>query len=163
MDVLFEPAVLISLVITLVVALLSKRLSILGEYLIAHISVIPGRFLERLRLKRWRSRKKLIEIVRGHHRVTLSIVRTYALLLVFLAVFAVYLLLIGLGPLKGIGQLPLSVQALISSPIYIAEVLWLLQRERMFNLVRIAENRVTNRSSTFRPAGPSPDAFKRAA
>lgn len=163
MDVLFEPAVLVSLVITLVVAMLSKRLSILGEYLIAHISLIPGRFRERLRVKRWRSRRKLIEIARGHHRVTLSIVRTYALLLVFLAVFAVYLLLIVLGPLKGIGQLPFSVQALISSPIYITEILWLVQRERMFNLVRVAENRVTNRSSTFRPAGPPPDALKRAA
>jgi hypothetical protein len=163
MDVLFEPAVLVSLIVTLLVAMFSKRLSILGEHLIAHISLIPRRFSKRLRLKRWRSRRNLIEEARGHHRVTLSIARTYALLLVFLFAVVGYLLLIILGPLKGIGQLPTSIQALISSPIYISEILWLLQRERMFNLVRIAESRVTNRSSTCRPAGSRPDALKRAA
>lgn len=163
MDVLWEPAVVVSFVVTLLVAMLSKRLSLLGEYLIGHISFISKRSRVRLRVQRWRARRKLIESARGHHRVTLSIVRTYALLLLFLSVFGVYLMLIVLGPLKGIGQLPFSVQALISSPIYIAEALWLVQRERMLNLVRIAENRVTNRSSTFRPAGPPPDALKRAA
>lgn len=149
MDVLLEPAVLVSFVVTLLVAMLSQRLSILGEYLIGHISFISNKSRVRLRVQRWRARRKLIESARGHHRVTLSIVRTYALLLLFLSIFAVYLMLIVLGPLKGIGQLPFSVQALISSPIYIAEALWLVQRERMLNLVRIAENRVTNRSSTF--------------
>ena len=163
MDVLFEPAVLVSLVVTVLGAMFAKRLSMLGESLIGQISLISRKSRTRLRVKRWKSRRKLIDSARGHHSVTLSIVRTYALLLLFLTVFAVYLLLIVLGPLKGIGQLPFSVQALISSPIYITEALWLVQRERMFNLVRIAESRVTNRSSTFRPVGPTPEAPKRAA
>ena len=153
MEVLFEPAVLVSLIGTLLVAMLSKRLAILGEYVIAHIFLIPRRFRERLRLRRWRSRRKLIEDARGHHRVTLSIAKTYSLLFIFLLVFVFYLLLVILGPLQGIAQLPFSIQTLISAPIYISETLWIIQRGRMLNLVRVAENRVTNRSSTFRPVG----------
>lgn len=153
MNILFEPSVLISLIIPLVIGMLSKRLSLLGEYLIDHVFMIPRKFRERLRLKSWSLRRKLIEDARGHHRVTLSIARSYALLFAFLLVVTIYLLLLVLGPLQGIGQLPLIIQFLISSPIFILEILWLIQRGKMLNLVRTAENRVTNRLSAFRPAG----------
>jgi len=163
MDVLYAPAVLVSLFGSLLIALFSRRLARLGEYLIAHLSLLPHRFRGRLKAKRWRSRRQLIESARGHHSVTLSITRTYALLLIFVLTLVVYILLVTLGPLKGIGELPLAVQAFVASPIYVTEALWLFQRERMAKLVRIAEKRVTNRSSTLRPAGPPPDALRRAA
>lgn len=40
MDVLFEPAVLVSFFVTVLGAIFAKRLSMLGEYLIGHISLI---------------------------------------------------------------------------------------------------------------------------
>lgn len=95
--------------------------------------------------------------------MTVSIARTYALLIIFIITFVVYLLMVALGPLKGIGGLPFVVQAFIASPIYVAETLWLFQRERMIKLVRIAERRVTNRSRTLRPCGPPSGGLKAAA
>lgn len=163
MEILYDPAVLVSLLGSLLIALLSKRLARFGEYLITHVFLLPRRFRDRLRVKRWGSRRNLIERARGHHSVTLSIARTYAFLLIFVVSFVAYLLLITLGPLKGIGDLPFAVQAFIASPMYVAEALWLFQRDRMTTLVRIAEKRVTNRSSTLRSYGPSPDGLKAAA
>jgi len=150
MEVLYEPTVLVSLLGSLFIALFSKRLAKVGEYLIARVFLLPRRLRDRFRVRRWRARRNLIEQARGHHSVTLSIARTNAFLLIFVFSLVAYLLLITLGPLKGIGDLPFAVQAFIASPMYAAEVLWLIQRERMTKLVRIAESRVTNRSNSLR-------------
>ncbi|WP_425973267.1 hypothetical protein, partial [Aeromonas caviae] len=51
-----------------------------------------------------------------------------------------------IGPLKGIGNLPSSFIMLISSPIYIFEILWLIQRDKAQTLVKIADEKIINRS-----------------
>lgn len=148
MEVLFEPAVLVSIFGSLLIAMLSKRLTRLGEYLITHISLAPKKVHGRLRILKWRNKKKLILTARSPHKVTWAIVRTYAYLIFFVLVIVLYLLLITLGPLKSIGKLPWELQAFIASPIYVFEILWLLQKEKTRQLVNVAEQRVTNQSTS---------------
>lgn len=148
MEVFLEPAVIVSLLGSLVFAMLSKRLSRLTEYLLAHISLLPGKGRTKIRVLRWRYNKKLIQDARSFHKVTWSIIRTYTLLIFFILFFMLEVLLIFIGPLKGIGNLPYSIQALIFSPTYIFEILWLLQKEKTALLVRTAEQRVTIQSTS---------------
>ena len=148
MDVFLEPAVIVSLVCSLLIAMLSKRLTHVGEYLITHISPFPERIRTRIRVLRWQNRKKLILDALSYHKVTWSIIRTYTLLIFFALAIVLYLLLIAIGPLKGIGTLPWPIQAFIASPVYVLEVLWLLQKEKTTVLVRVAEQRVTNQSTS---------------
>lgn len=148
MDVFFEPAVIVSLVCSLFIAMLSKRLTHLGEYLIVRLSPFSGKIRTRIRVLRWQKRKKLILDARSYHKVTWSIIRTYTLLIFFVLAIVLYLLLIAIGPLKGIGSIPWPIQAFIASPIYVFEVLWLLQKEKATVLVRVAEQRVTSQSTS---------------
>ncbi|WP_045857950.1 hypothetical protein [Teredinibacter purpureus] len=146
MEVLLEPAVIVSLIGSLLIAMLSKRLAGLGEFFLGHVSLIPSKAIGRIRVLKWRYRKNLILSARNQHRVTWAIVRTYSFLIFFVLVIVLYLLLITIGPLKGIGNLPGSVQAFIAAPIYIIEVLWLLQKEKAQDLIKVAEKRVTRLS-----------------
>ncbi|MBV1928501.1 MAG: hypothetical protein KUG81_03210 [Gammaproteobacteria bacterium] len=146
MEVLFEPAVITSLLVSLFIAMLSKRLTRLGEYFISHISLLPKKVRTKIRVLKWRYRKTLILTARNQHNVTWAIVRTYTFLMFFVVVITLYLMLITIGPLKGIGNLPASVQAFIASPIYIFEVLWLLQKYKAQVLVKVAGKRVTKPS-----------------
>lgn len=148
MEVLLEPAVVVSLVGSLLIAMLSKRLANLGEFLLGHVSLIPSKALTRICVLKWRYRKNLILSSRNQHKVTWAIVRTYSFLVFFVLVIVFYLLLITIGPLKGIGNLPGAVQAFIAAPIYIFEVLWLLQKERAQDLVKVAGQRVTSQSTS---------------
>lgn len=148
MEVLLEPAVIVSLVGSLLIALLSKRLASLGEFLLRHASLIPLKTVARIRVLKRRHRKTLILNARNQHKVTWAIVRTYSFLIFFFLVIALYLLLITIGPLKGIGNLPRSVQVFVAAPIYIFEVLWLLQKDKAQQLVKVAEHRVTSQSTS---------------
>lgn len=143
MEVLLEPTVIVSLIASLLIAMLSRRLTRLGEFMISHISLLPMRVRTKIRILKWRHRKNIILTARNQHKVTWSIVRTYTFLIFFVLIVIFYLCLITIGPLNGIGNLPRSVQALISSPIYIFEVLWLLQNSKAQTLVKTAERRVT--------------------
>lgn len=138
MEIFFEPAVLVSIFFSVIIAMLSRRLTRLGEYLIAHISLLPIRFVTRVRIAKWRYRKNLVLTARNQHKVTWAIVRTYTLQRYFFSAFILYLLLIAIGPLKGVGSLPASVQLLIAAPIYVFEVIWLLQKDKAQALVKAA-------------------------
>lgn len=148
MEVLFEPAVLVSLLGSLLIAMISQRLTSLGEFLLGHVSLIPSKALTRIRVMKWRYIRNLILSARNHHKITWAIVRTYSFLIFFVSVIVLYILLITIGPLNGIGNLPGPVQAFIAAPIYIFEVLWLLQKEKAQELVKVAERRVTSQSIT---------------
>jgi hypothetical protein len=92
-----------------------------------------------LRLVRARRKRGLLAIKNTRWNdaaVTLNIVRTYALLLVLAGVIGFYAVMFLVGPLRGVEHLPIPVQLLILSPIYVFEVLWLLQREYMLVVVR---------------------------
>lgn len=143
MEVLLEPAVIVSLIGGLLIAMLSKRLASLGEFCLSHVSLLPSKAIGRIRVLKRRYTKKLILSARNPHRVTLAIVRTYSFLIFLVLVVVLYLLLITIGPLKGIGNLPRAVQAFIAAPIYIVEILWLLQKEKSQDLIKVAEKRVT--------------------
>jgi hypothetical protein len=144
MEVFLEPAVIVGLI----AVLLSKRLADLGEFLLGHMSLVPSKALGRVRVLRWRYRKNLILSARNQHKVTWAIVRTYSLLIFFVLVIVLYLLLITIGPLKGIGDLPQAVQAFIAAPIYITEVLWLLQKEKAQDIITASEKLVTSQSTS---------------
>ncbi len=148
MEVLLEPAVIVSLISSLLIAMLSTRLAGLGEFLLGHVSLLPSKAISRIRTVKWRYKKNLILNARNQHKVTWAIVRTYAFLIFFVLVIVLYLLLITIGPLKGIGNLPGAVQAFIAAPIYVIEVLWLLQKEKAQDLVKVAEQRVTSQSTS---------------
>ncbi len=148
MEVLLESSVLVSILGSLLIAMLSRRLTRLGEYLLTHISLAPRKVRGRLRIAKWRNKKNLLLKARSPHQVTWAILRTYSYLIFFVLIIALYLLLVTLGPLKGIGSLPWQLQAFIASPIYIFEILWLLQKEKTLTLVRIAEQRVTSQSTS---------------
>ncbi len=147
MAAILEPTVLISILFSLLIALFSRRLSKFGEQLISYISSSPNKFHNYVVRQKWKSYRKVINAVRGQHQITLSIVRTYSFLIVFLIVMFTYLYLIIFGALKGFGELPSSVQLFIASPIYVFEVLWLMQKEKMLFLIRVAEKRVTIKSN----------------
>ncbi len=57
MEVLFEPTVIVSLIASLLIAMLSRRLTRLGEFLISHISLLPMRIRTKIRILKWRQRK----------------------------------------------------------------------------------------------------------
>lgn len=94
MEVLSEPAVLVSLVSSFLIAMLSNKLAHLGEFLLGHISLIPPKVITRIRVINWRYRRNLILSARNHHNITWAIVRTYSLLIFFVLVVALYLLLV---------------------------------------------------------------------
>lgn len=142
MDILFEPAVIISIVFSLLIAMLSKRLTRMGEYFISHMSLLSVKIRNKIRAINYKRRRKLILTVRSHHKVTWAIIKTHTLLIFFVLVSILYILLILLGPLRGIGNLPSSIQLLISSPIYLFEILWLFQRDKTQVLMKIADERV---------------------
>lgn len=90
------------------------------------------RFIRNMRVRHMRSIKKMR---RNDAEIMYQVVRNYALLILFMGAIAFYLAMIALGPLKGIGTLPISVQCFISAPIFIFEVLWLLQNSKTRDLV----------------------------
>ena len=145
MDILLEPTVFASVVISLLIAMLSNRLANFGEFLIAHVSLLPVKVRNRIRVVKWRRKKKIILTIRNHHKVTRAIIRSYTLLIFFFLTSVLYMFLITTGPLKGMGSFPSSIQLLITSPIYLFEVLWLLQRDEAQTLIKVADKRLFNR------------------
>ena len=101
MDILLEPTVIASVVISLLIAMLSNRLANFGEFLIAHVSLLPVKVRNRIRVVKWRRKKKIILTIRNHHKVTRAIIRSYTLLIFFFLTSVLYMFLITTGPLKG--------------------------------------------------------------
>lgn len=146
MGIIFEPSVIISIVISLLIAMLSKRLANLGEKTIAYLTSFSFKIKNKINTMKWRKRRSLLLSIRNEHKVTWAIIRSYTFFILFSLIFISYMFLLTIGPLKGIGNLPSSVIILISSPIYIFEILWLVQRDKAQTLVKIADEKIINRS-----------------
>ena len=144
MDLLFEPAVLISLVIGLLIAMFSRRLENFGEYLLFKASLFSRNMRSKLRRKTWRHKRNLIMQVRCSSYVTRHIVRTYTLFIVFIISILFYALLVFMGYAEPYKLLPIEVQILIISPTYIIEILWLVQKEKMRALLRVSRRYASN-------------------
>ena len=146
MDIIFEPSVIISIVTSLLFAMLSKRLANLGERTIAYLTSFSFKIKNKINILKWRRKRVLLLSIRNEHKITQAIIRTYTFFILFSLVFISYMFLLTIGPLKGIGNLPSSIIIFISSPIYFFEVLWLVQREKTRTLIKIADEKITNRS-----------------
>ena len=97
---------------------------------------------------RYRYLLKLKKVRRDPLEITYQIARTNTYFLLFWGAVAFYLALIVLGPLSGIGGLPTSVQLVVSAPIYIFELVWLIQDDHAKELIKSAAKiRVKNRSA----------------
>lgn len=146
MDIIFEPSVIISIVTSLLLAMLSKRLANLGECTIAYLTSFSLKIKNKINIFKWRKKRALLLSIRNEHKVTQAVIRTYTFFILFSLVFISYMFLLTIGPLKDIGNLHSSIILFISSPIYIFEVLWLIQREKTRTLVKIADEKIKNRS-----------------
>lgn len=140
-----------SLVITLLIALFAKRISLFGEYLVRHVKFLPLKIKKSIRLAIWRHDKRIVQEASCNHKVTKAIIRCYFLCTCTFAFVSVYAFMALFGPLRGLGELPPSVQLLITAPIYIFEVLWLIQRERNKALLLVCEKRLKKGRKKFRP------------
>lgn len=146
MEALLEPAVIIPLIVTFLIGLLTHKLARLGDALLHHASLMPTKVHARIRALKWRNRKNLILDARNPHKVTWSIIRAYALLILFVLLLVFYMLASLIPPFNSIFSLPKSTQALMTSPIYILEALWLFQKEKAQELVKAAGRNITKYS-----------------
>ena len=128
--------------IALLICTFSKYISKLGPVFVGFISSLSSKAKRNFIRRRWSRTRKIVREAKNHSAVQWHTIRTYTLLMMFFLSMLFYLNLIALGPLKGMGQLPGSIQALISAPIYIFEVLWLLQRDYSINLIRASQKNV---------------------
>jgi len=130
---LTEPTIIIGLLI----AIFAKYLSKLGEFAVNHATLMPTKVLTVLRVRKWKYKRSLLLNSRNQSEVTWQIIRTYAFMLMFCILFFTYMFLTLIGPLKGSGNLPTSVQLFIGAPIFVFETLWLLQRSYTRDLIYV--------------------------
>ena len=126
-----------SMIIGIIVAVFSSYFSRFGMFLINKMLRAPSVIISKLSLFIWKSKKRLVILSRNSAEVTRHIVRSYALMIVFLMVCMFYFYLVTFGPMKSLGKLPWGVQLLATSPVYIIEALWLIQREYALTLVKV--------------------------
>ncbi|KZX71455.1 hypothetical protein A3724_15425 [Alcanivorax sp. HI0033] len=126
LNALLQPEVVAGVVVTIALVFIEPVIRNVREFLWAVLRTSPSfvrsqlraskcRHLRRIRRLRWNSDDLLFKVIRVH---------TYFVLFIFSIGF--YIVLMSIGPLKGLSELPLSVQYLITAPIYIFEVVWLL-------------------------------------
>ncbi len=143
-----EPGVIISVTITVVGLLFSSHFKKTGDWIIKHLGLLPGRLKADAKVKFWRYKRQYLERVYNPAELNWQIVRTYSLMLLFAMSLTLYVLLLAIGPLKGIGTLPTGIQLFICSPVLVLEALWLFQREYTRALIDTAGKRVTSQLTT---------------
>lgn len=74
-----------------------------------------------------RELRKVKSIRHNQDLVTFEIIKTNAYYLVFMGCCALYLILLTMGPLRPLAEITLPGTLLISSPVFITELLWLFQ------------------------------------
>ena len=146
MNAILEPAVIISLIGSLFIAMLSNRLGMLGEFIISHITMLPEKAASWLRIRDWRYKKNVLLTLRNPHRVTKAIIRTYALLIIFIFSAAGFLLAILTKIPVDITDAPVSVKLSLFSPVLALEVLWLRQKEITRSLLWAAHLRYKSKA-----------------
>ena len=134
LSILFEPTVLIALVI----AVFSNFFGRFGDLIVNLIKRFPLKIRTSYRIKKWNYSKKMLLLASNSNQVTYQIVKNFVYLIFFVSTIVIYLFLLGNGTLKGVSNLPMSVQHLIYCPIYIFEILWLFQSTYTQKLIKIS-------------------------
>jgi len=120
-----EPTIIVGLLI----AIFSNYLGKVGDLFVSLIKRLPPKITSYCRVRKWSYSKKVLLSSKNSNQVTYEIVRTFTLLLLFISTIVIYLFLAGSGTFKGLGSLPISVQYFINCPLFIFEILWLLQKD----------------------------------
>lgn len=125
--VLTKPEFVISIVITIALFLFEPVLSKMRR--VIYLSVTRSSVYLRgiFRGLQARHKRKLKNLRQNGDEVTYQIIRSHTYFILFIGSIGFYLGLMALGPLKGLGELPVAVQLLITVPIYIFEIIWLVQ------------------------------------
>lgn len=130
-----------AIIIALLLALFSKPISKLGEFIISEFVLIPLRFKKFWRLRKWKIIKKYYLLSSNPYEITWNIVRTYFYLTMFIMSVFFYIALATLGSFGDVADLPVEVLHFIYSPIYIFEVLWLRQHYFTRDLIVLKDRR----------------------
>jgi hypothetical protein len=139
-----EPGVFIPLLFTLLFYLFPSHGKQLGDWLIKCVGSLCLPAKKYLKVKCWGYKRRFLNRVHNPSEVNWHIVRTYSLMLMFSMAITVYVLLIALGPLKGIAAFPFGVQWFIYSPVLVLEALWLNQRDYTRSLINAVVKRQRN-------------------
>jgi len=124
---LFQTEIILPLFSGLLFVFFSKEILWFRKSLFGILRKSPG-FIKNLYLwVRIRHTKKTKKLRRIGDEVTYQTIRAHTYFILFIGSIAFYLALISLGPLKGMGELPASMQYVITAPIYFFEAVWLLQ------------------------------------
>ena len=144
LSILFEPTVLIALVI----AIFSNFFGRFGDLIVNLIKRLPPKIRTYYRVRKWKYSKKILLLAVNSNQVTYQIIRNFVFLIFFVSTIVIYLFLLGNGTLKGVGNLPMSVQHFIYCPIYVFEILWLFQSGYTQKLIKVsARKRITSYSN----------------
>lgn len=138
-----EPGVYVPMLLTLVVYLFPSHGKRVGDWLLRHMGTLCTPVKNYLKVKSWGYKRAFLTNVYNPSAVNWHIVRTYSLMLLFAISITLYVLLVAIGPLKGIGKLPMVVQWFIYSPVLVLETLWLVQREYTRSLINVVGRRLT--------------------
>lgn len=114
LSVLTDPAV----VITILIALFAHYLAAVGRHLVKGVIALPSALRIRLRIKKVGYKRSLLLTATSQSQITWNIVRTYALLLLFIGTFVAYFLVI-VFMVNSPGDLPISVQLLLAFPVFV--------------------------------------------
>lgn len=143
-----EPAVLICFLFSVLFYFFPDHGRRIGNWILFHLGFLSDRGRTSIRLMHWRSKRRALEKIHNPYVMQWLIVRTYSLMILFAVSITTYTLLIAIGPLKNIGQLPPAMQYFVYSPVFVFEVLWLIQRESTKNLIKASKERVTIQLTT---------------
>lgn len=143
-DALTEPTVIICLSFSLLLFFFPNQGKRIGDWILVLLGNTSVNIKSRIIAKSWCYRRGVLKKIYNPHEMQWQIVRTYSLMILFAMCVIIYFLLIFVGPLKGIGQLPVVVQLFVTTPVLVCEVLWLTQRANTRYLIRMAGKRVVN-------------------
>lgn len=143
-----EPAVIICLTFSLLFYIFPNHGRRFGDWLVSHLGDFSQRIRILVRVRTWRRKKQALKQIYSPYEMQWLVTRTYSLMLLFGVSITTYVTLLAIGPLRGIGELPVAVQYLTYSPILVFEILWLMQREATRSLIKASLKRVTSQSTS---------------
>ena len=134
-QVLQKPEFVLSAVLAIGLMLFQPIFENLRSRIVSIILDSSKRASRLIRNSKAKSLKSMKTMRRNDAEIMYQIARNFTFLLLFIGAITFYLAMLVLGPLEGFGTLPLSVQYFITAPIYICEVLWLLQNAKTRELI----------------------------
>ena len=142
-----EPAVLICFTFSVLFYLFPEQGKSMGRWLVTRSDFLSLRIRSSVRMMLLKNKKRALEKIYNPYEMQWLIIRTYSLMLLFAVSITNYAILIAIGPLKDIGELPVAIQYFIYSPVLVFETLWLIQRETTISLIKASRKRITCQST----------------